>query len=787
MYREEQSPQPLPPAETIIGRNVVRKEGQAKVMGQAQYVDDLTHPDMLYGKTIRSTIARGTLTAIHFDPAFDWSAVVVADYRDIPGRNVVALIEEDQPLLVEREIRHHAEPILLLACRDRELLEQAARHIQISYQEQPPVLGMEQALAAGERGERDLIIRPPDNVIKKYLIECGDLAAGFRQAEVIVEGSYRTGSQEHVYIEPQGMIAIPGADGSLTLQGSLQCPYYVHKAIKTLFNLPDDKVIVIQTTTGGGFGGKEEYPNMIAGHAALLAWKSGKPVKLVYDRQEDIAATTKRHPAIVRHRTGVTRDGRLVAADIDVIMDGGAYATLSAVVLSRGAIHALGPYRCPNVRIRARVMATNTPPAGAFRGFGAPQTCFAYEMQMNRIAQTLGLSPLELRRKNLVRPGDLTVTGQKLSLSVSAEQVLEAAVQHAHYEAARAAAAKSSHGHKRTGVGLSLFYHGAGFTGSGERRLPTRAGVELLPEGKVRVLTSSIEMGQGTETVFCQIAAAALGISYDDVIFAQPNTARVPDSGPTVASRTCMIVGKALQDAAREMKSRLESFAATKWDAPLARLHNGELWLDHRSAISFAHLARQYCEARGALKVLHGYSLPPDITWDDNTYRGDAYPVFGWGADVAKVEVDLDTFEIKVLECVTAIDCGKALHPLLLEGQIEGGTLQAVGHATLEQVIMENGRVLNDRMATCLIPTALDAPEMRVVLIENPYPFGPHGAKGIGELPMDGGAAAVAAAVWHATGVLPEEVPMTPEKLHAALSRALAAQGGDATVAGAIV
>lgn len=777
MYREDQFQQNLPPGESIVGKNVVRKEGQAKIMGQAQYVDDLTYPGMLYGKTIRSTIARGTITAIRFDPHFDWSAVVVADYRDIPGRNVVLLIEADQPLLVEREVQHHDEAILLLACRDRELLEEAARHIQISYQEKPAVLHMQQAIAAGESGDAGMIIRPPDNTIKKYCIDRGDLEAGFRQAEVIVAGTYRTGLQEHVYIEPQGIIAIPGVDGSLTLQGSLQCPYYVHKAIKTLFNLPDDKVIVVQTTTGGAFGGKEEYPNMIAGHAALLAWKSGKPVKLVYDRREDIAATTKRHAALVHHKTGVTRDGRLVAADIEVIMDGGAYATLSAVVLSRGAIHALGPYRCPNVRIRARVMATNTPPAGAFRGFGAPQTCFAYEMQMNRIAQTLGLSPLELRHKNLVHTGDITATGQELKLSVSAEQVLEAAVQRAHYEAERAAAAKSSGSHKRLGVGLSLFYHGAGFTGSGEARLPTRAGVELLPEGKVRILTSSIEMGQGTETVFCQLAAEALGISYDDVVFAQPNTAYVPDSGPTVASRTCMIVGKALQDAARQMKDRLERFAAEKWEAPHAKIHNGELWIDHRSAISFAHLARQYFEAEGELRVLHGYSLPPDIKWDDDTYRGDAYPVFGWGADVAKVEVDLDTFEVKVLECVSAIDCGKALHPLLLAGQIEGGTLQAVGHATIEEVIMENGRVRNDRMTTCLIPTALDAPEMQVVLIENPYPFGPHGAKGIGELPMDGGAAAVAAAVWHATGVLPEEVPMTPEKLQAALARAQSATG----------
>lgn len=771
MYRDPALTTTPSHTETIVGRSMPRKEGLAKVKGEALYVDDLSLPDMLFGKTVRSTIARGIITDIKFDPAFDWSQVVVADYRDIPGRNVVTLIEDDQPLLVEKEVRHHDEPILLLASKEREALEAAAKYIQIFYEERPALLSPEQAIAAGEQRDASLVIHKSDNVIKHILIGRGELEAGFAQAEVLVEGEYRTGLQEHVYIEPQGVIAIPGSDGSITVQGSMQCPYYVHKALKVLFDLPDDKVIVIQTVTGGGFGGKEEYPSMIAGHAALLARKTGKPVKLVYDRSEDIAATTKRHAAIVRHKTGVTREGKLIAADIDVIMDGGAYATLSMVVLSRGAIHALGPYNCPNVRIRARVVATNTPPAGAFRGFGAPQTCFAYEMQMNKIAHTLGISPLEMRRKNLVREGDITATGQVLNLSVSAEQVLEAAVNGSNYIAEYERAQQESAAHKRYGIGLALFFHGAGFTGSGERRLPTRAGVELTHAGKVRVLTSSTEMGQGTETIFSQLTAEVLGVNYDDVEFAQPNTALVPDSGPTVASRTCMVVGKALQDAVREMKRKLEAFAREKWSASDVEIRFGKLWANGRWAASFAEVAQAYLAEHGAAKELHGYKLPDEIQWDDNTYQGDAYPVFGWAADVAKVEVDMDTFEVKVLECVSAVDCGKALNPVLIEGQIEGGTLQAVGHATIEEVVMQNGKVMNNRMTNCIIPTSLDTPELRVLLIENPYPYGPHGAKGIGELPMDGGAAAVAAAVWNATGIFPNEVPMTPERLQALTSQ----------------
>ena len=349
-----------------VGQNVLRKEGFEKLTGAARYVNDITLEGMLFGKTVRSRIPRGRIKTINFDPDYDWSRVVIADYRDIPGENYVALIENDQPLLAETEIRHCEEPILLIATESKHEAEIAARHITIEYEEAPPLLTIEEALGCDE------IIYGSDNVFKNFLIARGDVDEGFRKADHIITGEYRVPHQEQLYIETQGMIAIPGKD-SLTLMGSMQCPYYVHKAIKQLFNLSDEQAIVIQTTTGGGFGGKEEYPSLIAAHAALLAHKARRPVKMIYDRAEDIAATPKRHPGIIRHRTGVTSDGRLVASEIDIVFDGGAYATLSSVVLSRGAIHSPGPYRCDNVRITARAVATNTPPNGAFRGFGAPR------------------------------------------------------------------------------------------------------------------------------------------------------------------------------------------------------------------------------------------------------------------------------------------------------------------------------------------------------------------------------------------------------------------------------
>jgi CO/xanthine dehydrogenase Mo-binding subunit len=755
-----------------VGQNVFRKEGYEKLTGAARYVDDIAIEGMLYGKTIRSRIARGRITSISFDSAYDWSGVVVADYRDIPGDNYVALIENDQPLLVESEVRHYDEPVLLIAAESRHQVQEAARHIRIEYEEMKPVLTIEDALLASE------IVYPPDNVFKRFLIGRGDIDEGFAQADHVIEGEYRVPHQEQLYIEPQGMIAIPGP-GEMTVMGSMQCPYYIHKALKQLFNLSDERAIVIQTTTGGGFGGKEEYPSVIAAHAAVLAHKAGRPVKIIYDRAEDIAATTKRHPAIIRHRTGVTRDGRLTASEIDIVMDGGAYTTLTAVVLSRGAIHAPGPYRCDNVRVTARAVATNTPPNGAFRGFGAPQVAFAYEMQMEKIAAELHMDPLELRRINTLREGDITATGQRLTWSVGSEDVLNSAVERSRYvelkQASRREAITSNPtdnnpiDNKVRGVGLAFFFHGAGFTGSGEERMKAVAGVEITADGRARILSGSTEIGQGTRTIFCQIVADELGIDFADVEIEEPDTSRVPDSGPTVASRTCMVVGRVVQMAAREAKEKLIRFVAEAFGAPEIKLAERGFIADGKPLAGFDEMARDYIATHGELLAYARYASPPGIVWDDETYSGDAYPVYSWGAEVAEVEVDMDTYEVTVTKITTAQDIGRAIHPVLAAGQIEGGTLQAVGYGLLEEIVWDNGRVVNNRLANYIIPTSLDAPEMETIIVEKPYPHGPFGAKGVGELPMNGAAPAIAAAVFDATGAFITEIPITPERLQAAM------------------
>ena len=538
--------------EKVFGHSVLRKEGRSKVTGRAQYVDDLAFPEMIHGVTVRSSIARGRIRGIRYGGGIPWNEFTIVTAADIPGKNEIAAIAHDQPCLAGEFINHPEEPVVLLAHPDKYLLEEARRGVQIDVEPLPAIFTIEDSLA------KRVIISGEDNVFKSYRVDKGDVDAALASADVVVEGEYRTGAQEQLYIENQGMIAVANPTEGVTVWGSLQCPYYVHKALVTLFGLPPEKIRVVQAETGGGFGGKEEYPSLIAAHAALLAWKSGKHVKIVYDRAEDMVATTKRHPSRTRHRTGVTREGKLVAMDIDFVIDGGAYVTLSSVVLSRGTIHAAGPYDCPNVRIRSQAVATNAPPHGAFRGFGAPQSIFAIERHFDQVARAVNLTPEEFRRRNFIHKDQTTATGQVIHEAVDMAGLLDRAFRESGYRAKREQFARENPGASvKRGIGFASFMHGAGFTGSGEVYLASVVEAEATPLGIVRILAASTEIGQGTNTIFSQIAADALGLSYDRIEIAQPDTGAVPNSGPTVASRTSMVVGKLVETAALGLKHTL--------------------------------------------------------------------------------------------------------------------------------------------------------------------------------------------------------------------------------------
>jgi len=736
----------------VIGASTIRKEGRGKVMGSAKYTDDVELPGCLLGMTVRSRCARGVLKGVTFLEGVPWDEITVVTAVDIPGRNFVAGHVDDQPFLVPvgGVIAHAEQPVLLLAHADRSVAEKARRLVKLEVEELPPLLDIEEALACAR------VIHGERNVLKLIRIAKGDPEPVWAGAAHVIEGVYRTGAQEQLYLEPNVMIGtVERGPGGLevTVSGSLQCPYYVHDAMKQLFGIPGEQVRVVALEMGGAFGGKEDYPSVIAGHAALLALKSGRPVKIAYDREEDMAATTKRHPSRTRIRSAFDAQGRLLALDIDFALDGGAFTTLSPVVLSRGALHAAGVYRCPHVRILARAVATNTPPCGAFRGFGAPQSLFAIERHMDVCALRMGMDPVDLRRLNFLHKGDTMATGQLMRDEPGLDGLMDRAMEEIQYrELQKAYAVRNAWDDPvKRGVGLSVFMHGCGFTGSGEANMASVAGVEGLKDGTVAVLAASTEMGQGKNTVFCQIVAETLGLPVDMVDMAEVDTKFVPNSGPTVASRSTMVVGRILEDAARGLR--------------LALVQGGFLAEPYTPA-EFREAMRTAHGRLGSLKTYGQYRANPGFTWDDKTYQGDAYPNFSWACYAAAVAVDLVTFEVKVEDFATVQEVGRVVNPTLATGQIQGGVAQGIGWGLWEEVTFREGRMANNQLTNYIIPTSADLPHIRVAFVEGGSPFGPGGAKGIGELPMDGPGPALLNALRDALGDLRlDEVPMTPERI----------------------
>jgi CO/xanthine dehydrogenase Mo-binding subunit len=774
----------MPGPTPILGSSPIRKEGLAKVTGRAQYVDDISLPGMWYGATVRSTIARGLITSITFDPAIDWTQFTIVTAADIPGKNTIIHLTEDHLCLAADRINHPGEPILLLAHPDKAVLPAAVAAVHITYDQLPGVFTIEDS-ELGANGDESKVIWHGDdplhhspNTFKTFLMQSGDpdthqaaIAEAFAQADFIVEGEYRTGAQEQLYIENNGVIAeaFRNPDGtvdSVTVSGSMQCPYYLVHALEYIFNLPAEKCRVIQTETGGAFGGKEDFPSVIGSHAALLAMKSGHPVKICYDRAEDLIGTTKRHPSRTRHRTAVSKDGKLLAGEIDIALDGGAYVTLSPVVLSRATIHAPGPYHWPHLTVRAKALATNIAPHGAFRGFGAPQSLFALERHMDKIAHTIGLTPEEFRRRNFLSTGMHTATGQHLSDPVDMQGLLTRALKESNYHAKRAEFARTNPASPiKRGIGFASFMHGSGFTGSGERRLNSLVKVELTPDGRPNILVSSTEFGQGTNTILSQVCAQTLRIPYEEVLVQQPDTSIVPNSGPTVASRTAMIVGKLVERASESMLAMLAPYLTNAAGLPDFDYSIPCDVPANFTPADFKHAAQAYLAEHGSLIAEARYEAAGNIFWDDDQYKGDAYPTYAWAVYVAEVAVDTRTYMAEVTDFHALQEVGKVIHPILAKGQIEGGVAQAIGYALYEKCVYVDGLMRNNQMTNYIMPTSADLPPIHVYFEETPSIHGPQGAKGIGELPMDGPAPAILNAIEHATGIAFTEIPLLPEDI----------------------
>ncbi len=704
-----------------ISKPVKRIDNDEKVSGRARFIADIKMEGMLYARTLRSTVPRGKILSIKIPELPEGYFIV--DKRDVPANNRVKILETDMPFFADETVNYIGEPILLVVGPDRATVTRILEEIHVEYEEIPPILSIEEAQA----GQKPPIFGD-DNLFADFYFDKGDTDAAFEKAARIVEGEYRTGYQEHIYLETQGMIGIY-RDEKLTIYGSMQCPYYVKNALIYATGWDGDRIQVVQTTTGGAFGGKEDFPSLIAGHAAFAAIKAGgRPVQIMYDRVEDIIATTKRHPSLIRHRTALDEDGNIIGMDVDIILDAGAYATLSAVVLQRAMFVATSVYNVPNLRVRGRAYATNHVPSSAFRGFGGPQGVFAAEMQIHNVAEELGINPLDYKKRFFVKKGDTTATGGLLRRHVPLNEIADALDNMSDFRRKYELYSRErGNSDVWRGIGISFFPHGCGFTGKGEEIIRGTASLKRYADGRVEILVSNVEMGQGAQTTLRKIVAETLGIPYDEVIYENPDTDRVPDSGPTVASRTVVIVGGLLEQAARELKER--------WDE------------------------------KGEIVVTKTYRHPSYIQWDQDKLHGDAYPEYSWGGNVVEVEVDPITFEIKVVGVWGAYDIGTPIDERIIQGQIEGGVKQALGYATIEVMETKNGRILQASLTDYIVPTAKDFPRVIFKLIPSPYEYGPYGAKCAGEVPFIGPAPALAAAVQQAVGFKVDRIPVRPEWL----------------------
>ncbi|MBN2279200.1 MAG: xanthine dehydrogenase family protein [Candidatus Marinimicrobia bacterium] len=681
-----------------------RSDAKAKLRGETKYIADIPFDKLLYAKTLRSTKAKAKIRSILLPKIPDGYFVI--DQHDVPGKNRMRTVVSDHPIFAQDDVQYIGQPILLVVGEDRETVYNILAQIQVEYEEERPLLTLEEAENSSA-------------VFTDYHYDKGNPCAAFQNAKTLIEDEFATGYQEHVYLEPNGMAAEFKGD-TLFVYGSMQCPFYAKGALLETMDLADDKVRVIQTTTGGAFGGKEEFPSLIACQVAVASLKTQKPVMMIYDRMEDILCSTKRHPSKIRYKAALDENQQIVALDIDVLFNAGAYNGLSPVVLQRGIFSVTNVYHIPHLRVHGRNFMTNSVPSGAYRGFGAPQTIFGTEMMLYNIAVKLGIEPLDYKARHLLKRNDPTCTGGRIHDEVKMFEILEKITQMSGYYE------KIKHSPKYHGIGASLFLHGCGFTGKGETVI--NGAIQLTKKNQeVTLKVSSVEMGQGAETVLRKIVAYTLEIQMEQIIFEKTDTGLVPDSGPTVASRTTMIVGGLLQQAALEMKER--------W-------HEAE-----------------------SFEVTRRYNHPDFLHWDDQKFHGDAYPVYSWGANVAEIEIDPVTYELTIKNLYGVYDVGVPIDLRSLEGQMQGGIAQGIGWATIEVMETSQGRLIQTNLTNYKIPTAMDVPEMEIEFISNPYEFGPFGAKCAGELPFVGAPPAVAAAVSHALKKPINHLPIRPEKL----------------------
>ena len=751
----------------VVGKRIKRVDALNKVMGKAVFADDLRFEDMLYAKVLRSPLVHARIKNVDISLAKELNGVrAVLTAKDIPGENRIGVLGapfRDQPVLADEKVRFIGDPIAIVAADSKEIAEEAIKLIRVEYEELKPVFEPIEAMRQDAPRVHEKV-----NIAGHRKIRRGDVKEGFERSDVVIEGTYETPFQEHAFLEPEAGIARVDENGNVTIWACTQFPTNVREEIARVLGLSLSKVRVIQTVNGGGFGAKLDIS--VHCHIALLALKTGRPVKLVYTRAESIMVSTKRHPFIIKYKTGATREGKLLAVEVEIIGNTGAYMSYGVAVLTRAAIHATGPYDVPNVKIDAYTVYTNNPICGAMRGFGVPQVAIAHETQMDKLAEKLGMDPIEIRLKNAFDVGSTTATRQLLTHSVGIKKTLREA-QTAAWEWRRNIP-KNKKSTKRRGVGAGVMWFGIGSTGYPN---PSGAFVELLHDGSVMVLSGCAEIGQGSDTVLAQIAAEELGTDVENVKVVTADTGVTPECRPTSASGQTYISGNAVRLAAIEAREVLFRQVAADF-----KVKRDELYLDN-GAICVKGNSRQKiliteaikrCRSLGTLTLGRGWFNPDTTPLDPETGEGNPYATYSFATHLAEVEVDTETGEVKVLKLAAFNDVGKAINPIGVEAQVEGGLSMGIGSALMEELVVEKGVIETPTLAQYLIPTSLDMPEdMSVNIIEEAEPSGPFGAKGVGEPASIPTAPAILSAIYDAVGIRVAELPATSEKVLDAIKR----------------
>jgi len=740
----------------VVGHDRPRPDARAKVTGQAVFAGDLYFEGMLYAKVLRSEHPHARLLGVDTSEAKALPGVVaVITAADVPGAKNHGLARQDWPVLAYDKVRYVGDAIAAVAAESEEIAGRAIGLIQVDDEPLPVVASAEAALAEGAP-----LVHEDGNVLEHIRLRQGDVEKGFAEADIIVENEYRTPRGDHAFMEPEAAVGLIDGEGRVVVYVGSQIPFSDRAQIAASLGVSEERVRVVQTKVGGAFGGKEDIAGQI--HVALLAQITGRPVKLVYTREESMVAHPKRHECLIRLKTGAKKDGRLTAAEVFIVGDSGAYASLGPYVMTRAATHSLGPYEVPNAKVDCYAMYTNNPPAGAFRGFGAPQAHFAAETQMDILAKELGLSPFELRRKNALRVGAITVTGQQLRESVGLLKTIDRVE-----EAMRALASPDSPPQgKRRGWGVACAYKNVGLGGG----VPDSAGVEmeLCEDGHIEVRAGAAELGQGLVTVLAQIAAEELGAEYDRTNVVVGDTDITPDGGATTASRQSYITGNAARLAARSLRHMLASVASEQLDASPDELTFSHATI-YASTGKTMTLQQAIANARAeghSLVAREVYTPPRTVPLGQD---GDMHFAFGYATQAAEVEVDIISGAAKVLRVIAAHDVGSILAPLGIEGQVEGGIAMGLGYALMEDFATVDGRPQKTTLTKYRIPTVGDVPEVRLILVEEPAAEGPYGAKGVGEITSIPTAPAITNAIFDAVGVRVFSLPVTPMKILSAL------------------